>query len=137
MSDHTHDYSSDAGVYLKTLIGLFILTGITVGAAFINFGSSTVNVIIALSIATVKATLVALIFMHLRHDRPVNAIIFTSSLFFLGVFIGFCLIDQESRPYVVPSNLREPVAAVAPAAPGGEPAAPAPAEHGAPAPVHH
>ena len=90
--------------------------------------------------AVVFATyIVALVFMHLRHDRPINAIIFTSSLFFLGVFIGFCLLDQESRPFVVPSNMREPVAAVAaPGAPGGEHAAPPPAgEHAAPVPAPH
>ena len=52
---------------------------------------------IAMLIATVKATIVALFFMHLRHDKPVNAIAFTSSLFFLALFIGFCMIDAKSR----------------------------------------
>ena len=46
--------------YLKTLIALSFLTGITVGASYIDFGSGAANVVIALTIATIKATLVAL-----------------------------------------------------------------------------
>lgn len=133
MSDHSHTthHGSEARVYGLTLIALFVLTGITVGAASINFGSSTVNVVIALGIATFKATLVALIFMHLRHDRPINAVIFTSSLFFLSVFLGFCLIDAGSREHVVPSN-KEPMQMAPPTAA----AAPQGAEgHGAAAPA--
>ena len=38
-------------------------------------------------IASVKASLVALFFMHLRWDKPVNAVIFCSTLFFLGLFL--------------------------------------------------
>ena len=135
MSDHSnsHDHGSEARTYLVTLLALFVLTAITVGAAFVNFGSSTVNVVIALGIATCKATLVALIFMHLRHDKPVNAVIFTSSLFFLAVFLGFCLIDSESRPFVLPSN-KEPMQMAPP-----PPPAPASGAHGeaAPAAEHH
>ncbi len=38
----------------------------------------------ALAIATVKAALVALFFMHLRWDKPVNAIIAVAGFLFLG-----------------------------------------------------
>ena len=48
---HTHDDShGGAGVYVKTLIALLILTVITVGASYIDFGSG--NIVIALFIAT-------------------------------------------------------------------------------------
>jgi len=123
MSEHAH--SSGARVYVLTLVALLILTGITVGASYINFGSASANIIIAIAIATVKVSLVALFFMHLRHDNPLNAIIFISSLIFLGIFLAFPLIDIQSREKVIPNGLRvrEQVAAPKQAAP--VPAAPA------------
>jgi cytochrome c oxidase subunit 4 len=54
-------------------------------------------------IATFKASLVALIFMHLRHDKALNSIIFVSSLIFLGILLGFCTIDLGSRERVYPT----------------------------------
>ena len=68
--EHSHD---DPKIYVYVLLVLLVLTIITVGASYIDFGEG--NVAIALFIATIKATVVALFFMHLRHDRPVNAII--------------------------------------------------------------
>jgi cytochrome c oxidase subunit IV len=143
MSEHahaheTHTHAHSPLPYLLTLIALLILTVVTVGAAYVNFGSSTVNIIIAMFIATIKATLVALFFMHLRHDKPLNAIIFVSSLIFLGIFLGFSLIDVGSRAEVHPSGRRvQQTAPAKPAAPaaGAEGAAPA-APAAAPAAQH-
>ena len=59
-------------VYTRNLIALLILTGLTIGAAFIDLGSG--NVVVALGIASIKASLVALFFMHLRWEKPVNSI---------------------------------------------------------------
>ena len=90
-----HDHS---GIYLRILILLLILTGITVGASYIDFGSG--NVAIALFIASIKAILVALFFMHLKDDKPVNGIIAAAGFVFLGVFLMFDLIDFNTRvPY--------------------------------------
>lgn len=104
-------------VYGAILFALLILTAVTVFAAGINFGSNMTNVIIALLIASFKASLVALFFMHLRWDRPMNAIIFCSSLFFLGLFLIGCYSDTISRPPTEPTNLRAPAA---PANQGGQ-----------------
>jgi len=129
MSEHVH--SSSPRIYVVILGALLVLTCVTVGAAYVNFGSSSINLIIAVLIATVKATLVALFFMHLRHDPPINAIIFVSSLIFLGLFLLFPLIDIGSRDKVVPYGLRmqaQPAAAATQA-----PAATLPAAGQAPA----
>ncbi|MBL8240703.1 MAG: cytochrome C oxidase subunit IV family protein [Bryobacterales bacterium] len=121
MSEHVH--SSSARIYVVVLLALLFLTIVTVGAAYVNFGSSSINLIIAVLIATVKATLVALFFMHLRHDPPVNAIIFVTSLIFLGLFLLFPLIDIGSRDKVVPYGLRmQAQPAAAKAAPAAAPA---------------
>ena len=61
-------------VLTATAIALLILTAITVWAAGFDFGAG--NVWVALGIAALKGSLVALFFMHLRWDRPFNAIVF-------------------------------------------------------------
>lgn len=109
MSDHTHDKShahSDGGpkLYAATLGALLVLTAITVFAAGFNFGNG--NVVIALAIATVKASLVALIFMHLRHDKPINSVILLSGFLFLGLLLLFCLTDAGTRPVLIPGTLK-------------------------------
>lgn len=122
--EHTGGHGHE-GVYLKTLIALLCLTILTVAAAYVDFGSG--NIVIALTIATIKASLVALFFMHLRWDKPVNAIIAMAGFLFLGIFLMFCLIDFDSRDGLRPVNWngKMPMDISAPA-PSAAPAAAAP-----------
>lgn len=76
---------------VTVLVVLLVLTFVTVGATWVDLGAW--NVWIALGIATVKAILVALFFMHLAYDRPINAIILCSTLLFVAVFVGAALLD--------------------------------------------
>src|SRR5215470_7187855 len=52
-----------------------------------------VNVLIALSIAVVKSILVAMFFMQLKYDAPLNAIIFLFCLFAFTLFLFFSMTD--------------------------------------------
>lgn len=107
--EHTHvheNHITGPKTYAAVLAGLLVLTVITVVAAGIDFGA--MNVIIALVIASMKATLVALFFMHLRHDK-FNAVVFLIGCFMLAVFLIFTLFDIDSRRFVLPSNLKQPV----------------------------
>jgi cytochrome c oxidase subunit 4 len=131
MSEHTQNPKAEAAVYAKTLITLLILTAITVGASYINFGA--MNVVVALTIATIKATLVALFFMHLLHDKPVNGLIAAAGFLFLGLFLMFTLLDFDTRENPQPFNMHPQLAAPAPAATTPAPAA----TTTAPAPEHH
>lgn len=126
-------------LYAAILAGLLVLTVITVAASRIDWGSSLINVIIAMAIASVKASLVALFFMHLRWDRPMNAIIFCSSLFFLGLFLITCYTDNVSRPPLEPNNLKSlaipgglqiPAGGMAPNTGHGQPGAASPSGGG-------
>jgi cytochrome c oxidase subunit IV len=113
---HSHGAGHDHGgaaLYLRTLLALLFLTIITVGASYIDFGSG--NVVIALFIATIKATLVALFFMHLRYEKPVNAVIACAGFLFLGLFLMFCFIDFGSRENLQPVNLKPVIQSPAPA----------------------
>jgi cytochrome c oxidase subunit 4 len=121
-TEHAQTAAAEAKNYTFTLISLLILTAITVGASYINFGSG--NVVIALAIASIKASLVALFFMHLLHDKPVNGIIAVTGFLFLGIFLMFDFLDVDSRKDVQPQNLHTPPAATAPAV-AGSGAAPA------------
>jgi cytochrome c oxidase subunit 4 len=82
------------------------MTIVTVGAAYIDFGPW--NTVVAIAIATVKASLVALFFMQLRYDR-FNSIIFVGGLLFLAIFLIWTLFDLSTRTTVLPGNLKEPV----------------------------
>jgi cytochrome c oxidase subunit 4 len=142
MSTHTetthahaagHEEHGGPKLYTAILIALLILTGITVGAAYIDLGSG--NVVVALIIATIKASLVALFFMHLRWEKPVNSIIAVAGFLFLGIFLMFDLLDADSRNYYLPQNLHRtevpltpgtapaPLTEILPEAPASAPAA--------------
>jgi cytochrome c oxidase subunit 4 len=114
---HTHSHAEahvhgGPKLYALILVILLILTGVTVGAASINFGSNMANVIIAMIIASIKASLVALFFMHLKYDKPMNGVIFCASLFFLALFLISCYGDTAARYPTEPTNLKVPPAAV-------------------------
>ena len=131
-TENTHDHEHGPGLYVKTLLALLFLTVITVGASYIDFGAG--NVVIALFIATIKASLVALFFMHLKDDKPVNAIIALAGFLFLGIFLMFDFIDFGTRNNLQPVNFNGmpviqgasgasgPAAAAPPAAGGEKPA---------------
>jgi cytochrome c oxidase subunit 4 len=78
---------------LSVFLGLVLLTIITVAASTINFGEA--NLVVALAIDVVKASLVVLYFMHLRWDKPFNSIVFIGCLIFVALFISLSLLDTH------------------------------------------
>src|SRR5512136_3495541 len=80
---------------LATVWGtLLVLTVLTVAVAGVDLGR--LNLEIALAIATVKASLVLLFFMHMRYDRPMNAIVFIAALLFVMLFVSLALLDTHA-----------------------------------------
>jgi cytochrome c oxidase subunit 4 len=73
---------------------LLVLTVLTVGATAVDLGSQ-VNFIIAMVIATLKAALVMLFFMHLAWDKKFNVVVFTSSFLFVMLFLAMALLDRQ------------------------------------------
>lgn len=59
-----------------------------------------VNVVVAMSIAVVKGTLVALYFMQLKYDNPINGVVMLVTLLAVGLFLGFTIIDLGFRDTV-------------------------------------
>lgn len=79
---------------LATFGALIVLTFVTVIVPRLGLTSGTVDLVIAMVIATIKATLVALFFMHLRHERSFNVVVFLSAFAFVAVFISFTMVDS-------------------------------------------
>ena len=92
MEDRQHVLSVPA--LLGTWLALMLLTGATVAVTLIDLGSFT-NLVIALGIATVKVSLVALIFMHLAYDHRFNAIVFLVSVLAVVLFVSLTYLDTD------------------------------------------
>jgi len=92
MSEHIVSAKTNIAVWLA----LLVLTGVTAGVSFIDLGPF--NTIVALVIATVKALLVVLIFMHVKYasDR-LTKVVLVSALFWLFLLLGLSLADYTTR----------------------------------------
>ncbi len=117
MSDQHHVVG--VKTYLGVILALMALTGVTVAAAFQDFGP--LNNVIMLAIAFVKAFLVAAIFMHLKYSARINWVFAASGLLFFLIMIGFVVGDYKGKawqyraqPWLQPAT--PPAAAAAPAA---------------------
>ncbi len=66
-----------------------------------------VNVAVVLSIAVVKSAFVALFFMQLKYDNPLNGLVFLFCLFALGLFLFFSMTDLGTRAAVYPEKAGE------------------------------
>lgn len=89
--DHGVGHVLPVSLLVKVWGALVVMTLVTVGMAQVDLGIG--NVVIALMIATVKATIVALFFMHLRWDKKFHALIIIASMFFALLFIFYVLMD--------------------------------------------
>jgi cytochrome c oxidase subunit 4 len=115
-----HVHISSARFYWGIFGALIVLTLLTVRVSYYDFGSA--NIIIALVIATMKASLVAAFFMHLRHDKLFNTIAFLAAFLFLAIFILLTYDDLGVRAREVPGYILSVDPHTGQAAPGGEPA---------------
>jgi len=92
--EHTEHIVSP-GTYLAIILTLLALTGITVFAAFVDLGRF--NIVVALLIATVKATLVVLIFMHAKYAPERTKLVIIAGVFWLALLLFMTLSDYASR----------------------------------------
>jgi len=92
---HAEHYVTPKKTLIQVFVALITLTVITVFAAQMDLGP--LNVPIALSIAIVKASLVVVIFMALKHDNRMNAVVFLVGAVFVAVFLVLTLFDTAYR----------------------------------------
>jgi cytochrome c oxidase subunit 4 len=84
-------------IYLVIFLTLMVGTAVTVWAAFQNFGQF--NIVIALAIATFKATLVVLYFMHARYSPKRTQLVIVCSVFWLAILLALTLSDYQTREH--------------------------------------
>lgn len=100
-SAHAHD-DHDVSKHIKgyLMIGGFLLIGtaITVWAATMHFGSDALNIGIGLLIATVKASLVALYFMHLISEKTAIYMFMSVTVFFFTGLMVLTLWASHDLP---------------------------------------
>lgn len=82
-------------VYFAVFATLMILTGITVGAAFLDLGPF--NTMVALLIACIKMTLVILFFMHVRYSSRLTWAVVGAGFFWLALLLLLTLSDYVTR----------------------------------------
>jgi cytochrome c oxidase subunit 4 len=82
-------------VYVGIFLSLMVLTAATVAAAYVNLGPF--NIVIALAIASVKATLVVLYFMHARYSPKRTHLVIIAAVFWLAVMLALTLSDYVTR----------------------------------------
>lgn len=86
-------------VYVMIFLALMAGTALTVWAGLHDFPGQ-LNVIIALTIAVIKATLVVLYFMHVRYSSRLIWVIFASAIFWLGILFALTLSDYWTRSWL-------------------------------------
>ena len=94
MSDHSK--SSPVGTYFAVWVALLVGTFLTYEAAKLDLGNF--NAAVALIIATTKALLVALFFMHLKgaNDKLLKLVVI-STIFFLFILLALSMADYGTR----------------------------------------
>ena len=96
--DHDHGHHVTSWQFLLAIfIALLALTAFTVYSAKALDLGLTGNFVLAMFIATIKASLVAAFFMHLVHDKPFNSIVLFYGLLTVACFLLFTTIDLSSR----------------------------------------
>jgi cytochrome c oxidase subunit 4 len=85
--------------YYLVFVGLIALTVLTVGVSFVPLPQA-LHAVVGLAVATAKALLVILIFMHLYYSTRLTWVVALSSLFWLGLLIGGTVADYMSRPWL-------------------------------------
>jgi len=82
-----HEIKRHVKIYVTVFAALAALTLITVGVSTLHL-PPTQAILLALGIATIKGSLVALFFMHLISERKIIFLILTfAALFFLAMMV--------------------------------------------------
>ncbi len=108
MSENSHHVVSPK-IYATILAALLLGTWLTVQAAKIDLGPW--NIILALTIATIKMSLVILFFMHGKYSPKRTQLVIISGFFWLAIMLGLTLTDYTARR-PEPSRTANPPAAV-------------------------
>jgi cytochrome c oxidase subunit 4 len=95
--EHAEHHIVGPKTYAIIFVTLLTLTGITVAAAFVNLG--ILNPIVALAIASTKAVIVILFFMHVYYQSKLVKMTVAAGFFTFLILITMTLTDYISRAW--------------------------------------
>ena len=95
--------------YLGIFVALLVLTAVTTGVAFVDFGELhtgirlldkiPLNTVAALVIAVLKMLLVILFFMHVKYSSGLTKIVVMTGFLFLAILVSLTLADELTRDW--------------------------------------
>ncbi len=89
-------------IYFTIFGALMICTILTVFAAEVDLNRyfSGLNIIVALTIAVFKASLVVLFFMHAKYSPKRTQLVIIASVFWLAIMLFMTMSDYVSRSWI-------------------------------------
>ena len=90
----THS-SSPVKLYLAVYVALLVLLGLSVSAAELDLGRG--NFVVSAGIATAKAVLIVLLFMHVRHGTALIKLVIGASVLWLAIMFTLTSADYGTR----------------------------------------
>ena len=95
-TEHAEHHLSK-NMYFGIFGALMILTALTVGVAYVNLGQ--LNIVVALAVAIIKASLVVMFFMHLKYESHLTKVVLGAGVFWLVILLGI-IMDYVSRSWM-------------------------------------
>jgi cytochrome c oxidase subunit 4 len=95
MADHAQHHVVPKKIYYAIFATLLILTGVTVGVAYVDLGP--LNAVVALAIACFKAMIVVLYFMHVRYSTRLVKLTVIAGLYWMGILLALTMSDYLTR----------------------------------------
>jgi cytochrome c oxidase subunit 4 len=92
----THDVAKQVRGYMMVFGTLLVLTLITVGVSYLDL-PEVETVVVALVIATTKASLVAMFFMHLKGERQMVTWPLALTAFLFVALLGSLLMSESDH----------------------------------------
>ena len=89
-------------LYFVIFGALMVLTALTVGLAFVNLGQ--LNIVVALAVAVVKASLVVMFFMHLKYESQLTKVVLGAGVFWLVLLLGI-IMDYVTKSWMFVPHL--------------------------------
>lgn len=96
MADNIEEIQKSVRKYMIIGTLLIVFTGLTVGLSYVELPTHGLNILVGMILATIKASMVALIFMHLNHEKSViyKVLAFTAVFAFV-LFVLFYFSNVE------------------------------------------
>jgi cytochrome c oxidase subunit IV len=89
-------------LYFAIFGALMALTAMTVGLAYVNLGQF--NIVVALAVAILKASLVVMFFMHLKYESHLTKVVLGAGVFWLVLLLGI-IMDYVTRSWMYMPHL--------------------------------